>query len=57
MIKKRQKTKWELKRERLMSNDTYRHIIVMMEVNSESLERMRLTEATRHLQHKKFNNV
>lgn len=57
MIKKRQKTKWELKRERLMSNDTYRHIIVMMEVNAETLERMRLAETTRHLQHKKFNNV
>lgn len=55
MVKKREKTKWELKRERLMSNPTYRHIIVMAEVNSESLERWRLAEVTRKLQHRKYS--
>ena len=40
--KKRVKTKWELKRERLMVNDTYRIIIQRVEGDAETFHRIRL---------------
>lgn len=36
------KTKWQLKREALMQNDTYRLIIARIEGDAETLHRIRL---------------
>ena len=37
------KTKWELKRDRLMQSETYRHIIRMIEGDAEMLHRINLS--------------
>lgn len=41
-MKKREKTKWELKREALMTNDTYRRIIQRAEADAEMFHRLHL---------------
>jgi hypothetical protein len=43
MLKKIEKTKWELKRDRLMQSETYRHIIRMIGGDAEMLHRINLS--------------
>jgi hypothetical protein len=42
MLKAKKKTKWELKRERLMENETYRQIINRIEGDAEMFHRINL---------------